>query len=119
MLHPEPIQQQVILALQTAQRSTPPVLEALQLLGIRNSSISEWAGVSPSLVSRWCSSKDPIALTHTPRLLELLRLAYQAAIQELGQVAARSNPPDIENSFETYRRRARRVGEILAELDRS
>lgn len=117
MLHAQSIQQQVTLALQTAQPDIPPVVEALQLLGVRNTAISECSGVSPSLVSRWCSGKEPVASSHIPKLLELLHLAYKAAIEEMGRVAAQANPPELERSFRSYRDRVKRAREILAELE--
>ena len=108
---------EVSAALRVAQSSIPPVIEALRLLGVRSNTISKTVGVSASMVSLWSNGREPVAMTHRPKLVELLKVAYAEAIRALGEVAAKSNPPELERSLTAYRDRVRRAGEILRELE--
>ena len=117
MLQTQSIYSEISAALRTARSDVSPVIEALRLLGVRNDTIAKTIGISPSMVSLWSSGREPIAAAHFPKLIELLRMAHAEAIKALGEVAARTNAPDLERSFRSYRDRVRRAGEILEDLD--
>ncbi len=108
---------EVSAALRVAQSNIPPVIEALRLLGVRSNTISKTAGVSASMASLWSNGRESIAVTHHPKLVGLLKVAYTEAIRALGEVAAKSNPPELERSLTAYRGRVRCAGQILGELE--
>ena len=116
MLRPESVYQEITTALHTAHNGAPALIKALRFLGVQSRTISDYLDVSPSLVSFWSSGKEPLSPKHHPKLIELLRIAYQVAIQELGKVAATANPPELERNFKSYRDCVQRAGEILEEL---
>lgn len=60
---------------------------------------------------------ERVAEKHMPKLTALLRAAHVEAVKVLGEAAARTNPPELENNFNRYRDRVRRAGEILEGFD--
>lgn len=119
MLQSESLYSEVSAALRSPSphREPSPVLTALRLLGVHNETIAVTLGVSPPLVSFWFKGHERVAPKHLSKLVELLRAAHGEAVKALGEVAARTNAPDLERSFRSYRDRVRRAGEILKELD--
>ena len=109
--------QEVVTALHRADNDTPAVIEALRLLGVRNNTISEWTGVSPTMASFWASGKQPVAPAHYHKLTELLRVAYGEAIKAIGEIIVKSNTPQGEKSFRSCRDRVQRAGKILGDLE--
>ncbi len=115
---PTTVYSEVSVALITAQPDIPPVISALRALGLRNETISKEVGVSASMSSLWSRGREPIAASHYPKLVRLLRLALGEAIRALGEVAAKANSPEVERAFRSYRDRVRLAGDILQELER-
>ncbi len=118
MLRLHSIYKDVVNALHRARHGTPPPIGALRLLGIRNRTISQWTGVSQTLVSFWANGRQPIASTHYRNLIQLLCITCAEAAKALDEVAAKSNAPQLEDSFKAYQDRVRCAGEILNGLQK-
>ncbi len=117
MLESTNLYSQVSAALRSAHLEPLPVLTALRLLGVTNETLAMVLGISAPLVSFWFKGHERVAPKHLSKLVELLRAAHAEAVKALGEVAARTNAPDLERSFRSYRDRVRRAGEILEDLD--
>lgn len=117
MLETNLIRSQVSAAVWAARSNTPPIIEALRFLGINGKTISQVVGVSPSMASLWGTGKEPIASVHYLKLIELLRIAYTTAIQELGEIASRSDSSEMERKLAVSRRRVQHARQILQELE--
>ncbi len=105
-------------AMVRARSYSSPVIEALDLLGIKRSNIALVLGVSCATITGWGAGRSPIPDDHYDALRNLASHALLIAIQVHTKAAARNDhPSQIIDAISVYKDRIHRAEEILKVCD--